>query len=267
MDPRDDPRSLTYVRLDAITPALRNAKQHDHGAIIASMERYGFTDPPLIDERTQRLVAGHGRHESLVNMRSLGLAPPRGILIDDDGEWLVPVIRGWSSVDDTEAEAYNLTDNLLTEAGGWYRKTLAEMMESVATADASLLDTMAWTAEDMDELVRSVNTDTLTGDEPSVTVLPDARDPHEGEETIGVKGLAGEENPDRPLGEDDDEGTSADLPKTTCPSCGHCWVRPEDDLVVLGSSEPTSIGDILKHGSGLLLAGSINPDKITEGTL
>lgn len=252
----DEVRTLTYVRLDALMPALRNAKMHDLGAIQASMQRFGFTQPPFVDERTQLLVAGHGRQEALIGLKQLGHGPPRGILIDDDGEWLVPLVRGWASRDDAEAEAYNLADNLLNEAGGWFRKTLAEMMESVATADAALLDTMAWTAEDMDELLASVNINSLSGDDDGITILPDALDPKAGEQTIDVPGRPGDENPDRPLDGDDDEGTSADLPTTTCPACAHTWVRPEDELTVLGSTEPVSIGDILRNGSGLLLPGS-----------
>ena len=42
----------------------RNPKDHDIGAISRSVNRFGFTAPVIIDERTGYLAAGHGRRKS-----------------------------------------------------------------------------------------------------------------------------------------------------------------------------------------------------------
>jgi hypothetical protein len=85
------PRWITYVRLCDLLPAIRNPKKHHLPGLIASLERHGWTQPVLADERTQRLVAGHGRMAAAVEMKAAGDSPPEGVLVDDDGEWLVPV--------------------------------------------------------------------------------------------------------------------------------------------------------------------------------
>ncbi|MEU8356488.1 hypothetical protein AB0C27_10810 [Nonomuraea sp. NPDC048882] len=42
-------------------------------------------------------------------------SPPEGVKIGDDGVWLVPILRGWTSRSDAEAEAYLVAANRLTE--------------------------------------------------------------------------------------------------------------------------------------------------------
>src|SRR5688572_9588756 len=99
-------RHITYARLSELVPAARNPKDHDLPSLMASLGRFGWTNPAVLDERTGRLVAGHGRWEACVALRAGGDPPPGGVYLDEDGEWLVPLLRGWQSRDDAEAEAY-----------------------------------------------------------------------------------------------------------------------------------------------------------------
>jgi site-specific DNA-methyltransferase (adenine-specific) len=101
------------------------------------MARYGVVEPPVLDERTGRLVAGHGRLEAFAEARAVGLDAPEGVRVNAKGEWLVPVIRGWSSRNDAEAEAYLVTSNELTITPGWDEAGLAEML---AEMDRELAD-------------------------------------------------------------------------------------------------------------------------------
>ena len=72
-------RRLEYVRLDEVEHAPRNPKGHDGAAIARAIEHHGFGEVPLRDERTGRLVAGHGRHAQLVAMHAAGASAPDGI--------------------------------------------------------------------------------------------------------------------------------------------------------------------------------------------
>jgi hypothetical protein len=81
----------------------------------------------VIDERTGRLIIGHGRREALQAMRERGDAPPDGVTAD----WCVPVVRGWSSKSDAEADAAAAADNRLTEVGGWDEAELAAMLSGM----------------------------------------------------------------------------------------------------------------------------------------
>ena len=73
----------------------KNPKRHDVTQLVRSLERFGFTQPVLLDERTGKIAAGHGRVEALSLMRSDEDAAPEGITVKRDAGWAVPVVRGW----------------------------------------------------------------------------------------------------------------------------------------------------------------------------
>lgn len=147
-------RFLVYAPLGALLPAEVNPKLHDIPSLIASLVRFGFVSAAIVDERTGRLAAGHGRRLALIDMRDQGMDPPGGIFVDDDGDWLMPVQRGWASRDDAEAMAYIIGDNQLTIAGGWHMKSLASMVEDVLGDDPSLIEVMGFTSDDIDSIIR-----------------------------------------------------------------------------------------------------------------
>lgn len=78
---------LEYLPLSTLQIAPRNPKRHALDALGASVNRFGFTEPIILDERTGRLVAGHGRRETLLKMRDAGQTPPAGIRAEG-GNWL-----------------------------------------------------------------------------------------------------------------------------------------------------------------------------------
>ena len=101
------PRSLVYMRLGDIASADRNPKEHDFAVLREAIGTLGFINPALYDERTEQLVAGHGRLEMLLiasENPEVFDEVPEGIVVDGFGEWMMPVIRGWASADDAEAD-------------------------------------------------------------------------------------------------------------------------------------------------------------------
>jgi hypothetical protein len=121
-------RTLDYLPLDELQPATRNPKRHDLPLLDESLTRFGYVEPIILDERTGRLVAGHGRIDALRRRHASGEPPPEGVEIADDGRWTVPVLRGWSSADDDEADGYLLASNRLVETGGWDLDMLADLL-------------------------------------------------------------------------------------------------------------------------------------------
>jgi len=148
-----DAKRLEWMPLGQLQAAKRNPKQHS-SEIGTSIGRFGYVEPIVLDERTGRIVAGHGRREALLAMRVRGEAPPGGIRAEGE-EWLVPVLRGWASRSDTEAEAYLLASNKLTEAGGWDNELLAELLRDLGEQDA--LDGVGFTAEELEALLDQVD--------------------------------------------------------------------------------------------------------------
>ncbi|MEV8344527.1 ParB N-terminal domain-containing protein [Streptomyces niveus] len=198
------PRFIAYVPLTNLAPAPRNPKRHELELIIASIDMHGLVEIPVVDERTQQTLHGHGRREALIEMQARGMRVPSGIVIDEDGGWLLPILRGWSSQSDAEAEALAIKLNRLPGEGGWDPREFAEVLEDLATNEQELFDSLAIRDDEMDKLLGQVDPETLPGggreDETPLLHLPD-------------DGERDELNPD-------DEGRA---PHTTCPACGHMF--------------------------------------------
>lgn len=152
LTPEEPERRLEWVALAKLKPAKRNPKRHDLKAVGTSVARFGYVEPMVLDERTGRLVAGHGRREALMKMRAADEAPPSGVRVVD-GEWCAPVLRGWSSRSDAEAEAYLLASNRLVEVGGWSDEDLAVMLRELGSQDA--LDGVGFSEDDIGKLLAS----------------------------------------------------------------------------------------------------------------
>lgn len=135
-------------------------------------------------------------------LRADGESPPEGVYVDDDGEWLVPVLRGWHSNNDAEAKAFLIAENHIGEKGGWHMHSLAQLVEDIVGEAPDLLDSMAFYADDLDDLFRRVDPEKLD---------PGPRD-NRPDET------------DTPLRRDDELiTTDPDVYQSkthTCPNCG-----------------------------------------------
>ncbi len=79
---------ISYMALGELQKWPRNPKKHVTKDIVDSIERFGFVQPLVIDERSQRLVAGHGRLEALQQIKSNGGTPPLRINAEDN-DWYV----------------------------------------------------------------------------------------------------------------------------------------------------------------------------------
>lgn len=107
-----------------------NPKDHDIGGIEQSFSRFGFTEPITLNEHTSNMLAGHGRIETLVQMKEAGKKPPAGIVVKGK-DWLVPVLRGIAISDRDEVRAYIMAVNRLTERGGWSLPKLSSMLSGM----------------------------------------------------------------------------------------------------------------------------------------
>lgn len=148
---------IDHVRLSEIAKWPRNPKDHDLPSIEASIRRFGFIDPLVRDEKTGRLVAGHGRAEALERLKKSNKDRPSRIEIAPDGEWLVPVLSGVSFDSDTDAEAYLIASNRLVETGGYDDVLLRAILADLRDADA--LAGTGFSESQVDSLLRSAAKD------------------------------------------------------------------------------------------------------------
>jgi hypothetical protein len=101
---------IEAVPVDQLIPYAGNARKHSRqqvAQIAASIQRFGFLNPVLVDDRDV-VIAGHGR---VAAAKLLGLKE-------------VPVLR-ISHLSAAEKKGYVLADNRLAEKAGWHRELLA----------------------------------------------------------------------------------------------------------------------------------------------
>jgi DNA modification methylase len=146
-----DVRRIEYQDIGSLVGALKNPKRHAEEHLDASFNRFGFTEPLVLDERTGRLVAGHGRLAALLRLREKHGQPPEGVDVSAAGEWTVPVVRGWSSRNDKEADAYVVASNQITIAGGWDDGELVELLRGLE----GQLSGVGFSEEELSKLIDS----------------------------------------------------------------------------------------------------------------
>lgn len=133
------PRWIEYAPVAEVVPADDNPKDHDADLLDGSVLEHGFVEPPQLDERTGKLIAGHGRIEALKRAEAAGGPPkgydgrwpPEGVIVAEGGHWMLPVVRGWSSRDDQQAKAYLIVANQSTIKPGWKPRKLAEYLHDL----------------------------------------------------------------------------------------------------------------------------------------
>ncbi|MFB8025902.1 MULTISPECIES: ParB N-terminal domain-containing protein [unclassified Streptomyces] len=201
------PRFITYIPLTDLPPDPANPKRHEVERIIASIQDHGFIETPVVDERTSLTISGHGRRTALIEMQARGEPIPSGLLVDDDGGWLVPVTRGWASTTDRQAHAVLILLNRLPEAGGWDPAALAEILEDLVTSDTALFDSLGIADDEMERLLRQVDPEGL----PQGPEGADAPDAERG---------AGDDYNDAEYANSGDTERSGTI---CCPSCGELF--------------------------------------------
>lgn len=161
---------VEYLPLSKIVGADINPKDHDIGQIYQSIKRFGFTQPIMMNENTGKLLAGHGRLQTLQQMKQGGEKIPNRIK-EKDGEWLVPVLKGISFEDDMEAQAYLIADNRLTELGGWNTGELVDTLQELVEGGFSL-DGVGYDFDDLETMVTQIDDSGIF----DVEVVPEADD-------------------------------------------------------------------------------------------
>jgi DNA modification methylase len=114
---------VTYRKTGALEPRATNPRTHTKKQIFQiadSIERFGFTNPILIDE-SDTIIAGHGRVDAA---KLLGME-------------MVPTIR-LEDLTEAEIRAYVIADNKLAENAGWDRELLAIELQGLTELDIDI---------------------------------------------------------------------------------------------------------------------------------
>ena len=109
---------LEFIEINKLKEASYNPRIHTEKALERlekSIEKFGFTNPILVQKSTNQIIAGHAR---LKAAKEAGLKK-------------VPVI--FLDFDDVTAKAYNIADNRLAELTEWDYPKLKDLITEIDT--------------------------------------------------------------------------------------------------------------------------------------
>ncbi len=141
---------IQYWAIDRLRHFAGNARKHDEhnvAEIAASISRFGFVNPVLVDADGE-IIAGHGRALAAAYLK-----------LDK-----VPVIV-LANLGEAERRALRLADNRIAEKSTWDTEAVQAELRALKELDAST-DGLGWSDAELDALLRE-----------AVNILPD--DPYE----------------------------------------------------------------------------------------
>jgi hypothetical protein len=160
-------RQISLLAISELVPASDNPRKHDRQqvrAIARSIKAFDFNAPIMVD-RNRQIIAGHGRYEAA---KLLGLAQVPVVFLDH--------------LTETQAKAYRLADNKLTDRSRWDDTMVAAQLKELADLvldfdieaigfELPELDVRIQSLDDPDVVDNADEFDAATG--PAVSLLGD----------------------------------------------------------------------------------------------
>ena len=151
---------IERISVDALKPYAGNARTHSKAQIkqlARSIERFGFTNPVLIDE-TNGIVAGHGR---VLAARAVGMTQVPCLCLKDLSE--------------DDKRAYILADNKLALNAGWDKELLAIELQGLIETSYDV-EATGFTIGEIDIIIGEAEAAATQGPEASADSVPAAQD-------------------------------------------------------------------------------------------
>ena len=142
---------------DDLKPYAGNARTHSKKQIqqiAKSIERFGFTNPVLIDDGNG-IIAGHGR---VLAAKAIGMAE-------------VPCLR-LSNLSDADKRAYILADNKLALNAGWDKELLAIELQGLIEAKYDI-DLTGFSIGEIDTVIGEAREASTDGNDASENDIPE----------------------------------------------------------------------------------------------
>lgn len=142
------------VAVTDLTPDPKNARKHDRrnlDAIKASLEKFGFRQPLIVQKQGMIVRAGNGRLEVA---KELGWDHVPALIVDES---------------EAEAVAYAIADNRTAELAEWDFDNLSSLMESLSLHGDELLASVGFSHDELQFM--------LVTDDPAVTLMDNAENP------------------------------------------------------------------------------------------
>lgn len=151
---------VRLVSPETLKPFKHNARTHPPKQvqkIAASITRYGFTNPVLVDEHDE-IIAGHGR---LLAAKKLGLTQVPAITI--------------TGLTDIEKRGLRLTDNQLSLTAAWDKELLLIELKEISLEAPDLIEFSGFEVAEVDVIMANSEEEPADDDVPAVPVQPVSR--------------------------------------------------------------------------------------------
>ncbi len=151
---------IERIAPEGLKPHAGNARTHSKKQIrqiAQSIERFGFTNPVLIDE-ANGIIAGHGR---VLAAKAIGMSE-------------VPCLR-LAHLSETDKQAYILADNKLALNAGWDQELLAIELQGLIEANYSV-EVTGFSVGEVDAVLQSAQKATSTGADAAENACPEPAD-------------------------------------------------------------------------------------------
>ncbi len=152
---------VQYIDPQELKPFADNPRQHSERNIQdiqRSIKKFGFTNPILVRQEDNMVVAGHGRLQSA---QELGL---------DE----VPVI--YLDFSENDAKLYAITDNRTAETSEWDLVALDELVQSLGLGEDELPDT-GFYADELEEILAEAQEDVDLYADKDADAVPEEVEP------------------------------------------------------------------------------------------
>ena len=122
--------AASWVHVDQLQPWDRNPRHNDNAAkeLASAISEYGFTAPLVVQEGTNRIIAGHTRQKAV------------RMLLAKDPSWTAPgapdvgmVPARFIDVSDEVATRLTIADNRLGDIATWDEAELSELLQELDT--------------------------------------------------------------------------------------------------------------------------------------
>jgi len=152
---------VQYIDPQELKPFADNPRHHSERNIQdiqRSIKKFGFTNPILVRQEDNMVVAGHGRLQSA---QELGLEE-------------VPVI--YLDFSENDAKLYAITDNRTAETSEWDLVALDELVQSLEMDEDELPDT-GFYADELEEILAEVQEDVDLYADKDADAVPEEVEP------------------------------------------------------------------------------------------
>lgn len=131
------------IKLDEVISYINNQKKHPTEQvekIMSSIKEFGVINPLIVD-KDNVLIAGHGRYEALKRLK-----------YDE-----VPIIRA-EHLTTAQVKAYRIADNKLAELAIWDNELLAIDLSELDNIGFDM-DILGFSGDELDEILKNVDFD------------------------------------------------------------------------------------------------------------